>query len=265
MHLASHKRRPIVIKCVNSGAHITVDIKVVCLSVNLNKLFLIFVSGGIVPLTVPESCAVFCFLPYTISLSCFIKLIGYAAACVVILTRNSRIIFAEIMPCSVNFYPTGLKNSADRIVICAVHFEKTRACIVYIAALFADKLSVDQFIFMSRCGYGRAPVNNGVADFAERSSRVARFRAGRRLVSKRFGGMDMSSVPRVIICLSFGCGNHIFCHLIHLGVNLRTFTGESICRTINKCYKTAVDLHADVDGPEFLHALELSIGICRLT
>ena len=184
MHLASHKRRPIVIKCVNSGAHITVDIKVVCLSVNLNKLFLIFVSGSIVPLTVPESCAVFCFLPYTISLSCFIKLIGYAAACVVILARNSRIIFAEIMPCSGNFYPTGLKNSADRIVICAVHFEKTRACIVYIAALFADKLSVDQFIFMSRCGYGRAPVNNGVADFAERSSRVARFRAGRRLVRK---------------------------------------------------------------------------------
>ena len=89
------------------------------------------------------------------------------------------------MPCSVNFYPTGLKNSADRIVICAVHLEKTRACIVYIVALFADKLSVDQFIFMSSCGNGLAPVNNGLADFAERSACVARFCAGRSFVRKR--------------------------------------------------------------------------------
>ena len=74
--------------------------------------------------------------------------------------------------------------------------------------------------------------------------------------------MNMSAVPCIVICFAFGGGNHILSHLVHLGVNLRTLTGEFICRAINKCYKTAVDLHADVDRPEFLHALELRIGVC---
>ena len=37
---------------------------------------------------------------------------------------------------------------------------------------------------MSCCGNGLAPVNYGIADFAVCSARVARFRAGRRLVGK---------------------------------------------------------------------------------
>ena len=120
----------------------------------------------------------------------------------------------------------------------------------------------NESVAMSRCGNGRAPVNNGVADFAERSARVACFRASRRLVGNSVGGMDMSAVPGIVVRFAFGGGNHILRHLVHLGVDLRTFTGECIGRTVDKCNDTAVDLHADVDGPEFLHALELSIGIC---
>ena len=125
--------------------------------------------------------------------------------------------------------------------------------------------AVSNFIAMSRCGNGRAPIDDGVADFAERSARVACFRAGRRLVGNSVGGMDMSAVPGIVVRLAFGGGDHILRHLVHLGVDLRTFTGECIGCTVDKCNDTAVDLHADVDGPEFLHALELSIGICRLT
>ena len=75
--------------------------------------------------------------------------------------------------------------------------------------------------------------------------------------------MDMSTIPCIVICLAFGGGNHILCHLVHLGVDLRTFAGECICCTVDKCNDTAVDFHADVDRPEFFHALELSIGKCR--
>ena len=89
-------------------------------------------------------------------------------------------------------------------------------------------------VAMSRCGNSRAPVNNGVADFAVSSSSVARFRAGRRLVGNSVCCMDMSAVPGIVICLTFGGGNHILCHLVHLGVDLRTFTGECIGRTVDK-------------------------------
>ena len=71
----------------------------------------------------------------------------------------------------------------------------------------------------------------------------------------------MAAVPGSIICLAFGGGNHILCHLIHFGINLWAFAGEGISRTVGKGNDTAVDLHADIDGPEFLHALELSICI----
>ena len=98
----------------------------------------------------------------------------------------------------------------------------------------ALKHAVNNLIAMSCCGNGRAPVNNGVADFAERSARVACFRAGRCLVGKCFCGVNMSAIPRVIICLSFVCGDHILRHLVHLGVDLRTFTGECIGRTVDK-------------------------------
>ena len=134
-----------------------------------------------------------------------------------------------------------------------------------LAASGALKYAVNNFIAMSCCGNGRAPVNNGLADFAVSSSSVPRFRAGRRLVSNGLRGVDMSAVPGIVVRFAFGGGDHILRHLVHLGVDLRTFTGECIGCTVDKCNDTAVDFHADVDGPEFLHALELSIGICRLT
>ena len=89
-------------------------------------------------------------------------------------------------------------------------------------------------VAMSRCGNSRAPVNHGLADFAVSPSSVARFRAGRRLVGNSVCCMDMSAVPCIVICLTLGCGNHILCHLVHLGVDLRTFTGECIGRTVDK-------------------------------
>ena len=98
----------------------------------------------------------------------------------------------------------------------------------------ALKHAGDESVAMSRCGNGRAPVNHGLADFAVSSSSVARFRASCRLVGNSVCCMDMSAIPRVIICLSFVCGDHILCHLIHLGVDLRTFTGECIGRTVDK-------------------------------
>ena len=84
---------------------------------------------------------------------------------------------------------------------------------------------------VSRCGNGRAPVHNGVADFAERSARVARFRAGRRLIRKSnginvvgcgiriilfgVGSVVVSAVPSVVLCGTVGI-RPIFCLCINL-------------------------------------------------
>ena len=46
--------------------------------------------------------------------------------------------------------------------------------------------------------------------------------------------MDMSAVPGIVVRFAFGGGDHILRHLVHLGVDLRTFTGECIGRTVDK-------------------------------
>ena len=148
------------------------------------------------------------------------------------------------------------------IVCLAVHREQPRAYIDIIAVR-AHKTSVGDCVVVSGRGDCRTPIDDGIADLAEGPVGVSCLGAGDSLVGKCLGSMYMTAVPRIVICLAFCGGNHILRHLVHFGINLRTFTGECICCTVNKRYKTAVDLHADVDGPEFLHALELSIGICR--
>ena len=94
--------------------------------------------------------------------------------------------------------------------------------------------AVNNFIAMSCCGNGLAPVNYGIADFAVCSACVACFCAGRRFVGKCIRGVDMSAVPSSVICFALIGGNHILRHLVHLGVDLRTFTGECIGRTVDK-------------------------------
>ena len=133
------------------------------------------------------------------------------------------------------------------------------------AAAGALKHTVNEIIVMSCFGNSRTPVNYGVADLAEGSAGVTVFSAGGCLIFQSFCCMDMTAVPRIIIGLAFRGGNHVLGHLIHLGVHLRTLAGEGIGRAAHKGHEATVNLHADVDGPEFLHALELSIGICRLT
>ena len=75
----------------------------------------------------------------------------------------------------------------------------------------------------------------------------------------------MSAVPSVIISLALGSAYHILCHFIAFGINLRTFAGEAVDSAVNKGKNSAVNLHAYVYRPEFLHCLELCIGVCRLT
>ena len=103
-----------------------------------------------------------------------------------------------------------------------------------LAASGALEHAVNEVIFMTGRGNRLAPVNHGLADFAVSSSSVPRFRAGRRLVGNSVGGMDMSAVPGIVVRFAFGGGDHILRHLVHLGVNLRTFTGECIGCTVDK-------------------------------
>ena len=110
-------------------------------------------------------------------------------------------VFAKVIVYSVNSINTGDFLAVNVIVITVpsvgnnytvnIHFAVGPNAVEQFVAVRAFENAVNNFIIVSRCGYGRAPVNNGVADFAERSARVARFRAGRRFVSKRFGGMFM--------------------------------------------------------------------------
>ena len=85
-----------------------------------------------------------------------------------------------------------------------------------ISAFGAFQNAVNESVGMPRCGYGRAPVNNGVADFAERSSRVACFRAGRSLVRKSNGCMLMprsnieSSALVALVNTDIAVGAHRF-------------------------------------------------------
>ena len=132
---------------------------------------------------------------------------------------------------------------------------------IEITTALAFEYIVNEIKAMSCCRNGCPPIYNRVADLTIGSVGIARLSASRSLVRKSGSGMGVSAVPSIIIGFAFSGGNHVLCHFVHFGVNLRSFTGECIGRTVNKRYKTAVDLHADVDRPEFLHTLELSIGI----
>ena len=106
-----------------------------------------------------------------------------------------------------------------------------------------------------------APHHHGVTDLAIGTAGVALFRTGCCLVGNCLCSVDMSAIPGIVISLALSGGDHILCHLVHLGIHLGAFAGEGIGGAINKGDDTTVDLHADVDGPELLHALELRVGI----
>ena len=183
-------------------------------------------------------------------------------------------ILAEVIINAVDCIDTGNLLAIDIIVVAIpaidsryaidIRFAVCPYAIVEIAASGALQHTVNNFIAMSCCGNSCAPINNGVADFAKRSSCVARFCACCCFVGKCIRGVDMSAVPSSVVRFAFGGGDHILRHLVHLGVDLRTFTGECILVAVGKRYETTVDFHADINRPEFLHALELRIGICLL-
>ena len=160
IHFFSHQRWPICIQHLNSGSCITVKIKIVCLSVYFNKFALICISGGIIPLTIPESFTCLCFLPYAIRFAGFIKLISDVTACIIILPGNSLIIFTKVMPSTINFNPAGLQNTANCIVILAVHFKQSWTGIVYIVAVNAYKLPINKFILVSCSRNSFSPINH---------------------------------------------------------------------------------------------------------
>ena len=122
-------------------------------------------------------------------------------------------------------------GDSDTVNIC---FTVSPYTVEQLAASGALEHAVNEVIFMTGRGNRLAPVNNGVADFAERSARVARFRAGSGFVGDCVCCMDMSTIPCIVICLTFGGGDHILRHLVHLGGGLMIFNGECIGRTVDK-------------------------------
>ena len=121
--------------------------------------------------------------------------------------------------------------------------------------------AVDQSVAVACCGNGRAPLHHGFAYLAVGAAGIAFLGAGRRLVSDGRGGVDVAAVPSVVVGLTLVGGDHILRHLVHLGIHLRAFTREGIGGAINEGDDTTVDIHADVDGPELLHALKLRVSI----
>ena len=114
---------------------------------------------------------------------------------------------------------------------------------------------------MASCGNCITPNDDGVANLAIGSIRIASFGAGGFLVGDGLSSVDMPAVPSVVVGLTLVGGEHILCHFVHLGIHPRAFAREGIGGAIKESDQAAVDLHADVDGPELLHALELCIGI----
>ena len=142
------------------------------------------------------------------------------------------------------------------------------AILLAVKQIIADSAlqnTVNEFIIVAGGGSGGAPFHHGRAHLAVGAASVAGLGAGRRLVIDGLCRVDMAAAPGIVISLALSGGDHILRHLVHLGVHLRTFAGEGIGGAVNEGDNTAVDLHADVDGPELLHALELRVGIGRLT
>ena len=125
--------------------------------------------------------------------------------------------------------------------------------------------AVHKAVAVSRGRDRSAPVYHRIAALAIGAAGIAILRAGGSLIRQRCGSVDMAAVPRVVIGLALGGGDHILRHLVHFGIHMRAFAGEGIGRTVDKGHKAAVDLHADIDRPELLHIAELLIGKGRLS
>ena len=130
-----------------------------------------------------------------------------------------------------------------------------------LAAVFALQNAVCKSVAVARSLQGSAPVHNGAAHCAVGPAGVAALGAGCRLVGYGLRSMDMAAVPGIVIGLALCGGDHILGHLVHLGVHLGAFPGEGGGGPVRKGDHAPVDLHADVNGPELLHGLELRIGI----
>ena len=100
---------------------------------------------------------------------------------------------------------------------------------------------------VSRCGNGRAPVNNGVADFAERSARVARFRAGRGLVRKSNGCMLMprsnieSSALVALVNTDIAVSAHRFA--VYLNLCGRECSERTVFKYDTSCFCQKLNIH----------------------
>ena len=104
LHLAFQKRRVVIIQSVDSGSHITGSIKVICFSINYNKLALILVSGSIIPLPIPESGTVSRYLPCTFCHALLVKLVCDTPDRVS--AGYGRTVFFEIIPLIIKRCPS---------------------------------------------------------------------------------------------------------------------------------------------------------------
>ena len=168
---------------MNAGGYVTVYVEVICLSIDFDKVSLILISSGIVPLSIPESLAVFGGLPHTVSLTGFIELIGYATACIVVLTGDSSIVSTEVMPCTVDLDPAALESTAYGVVVLTVHFKQSGNIISLIAS-GANKLTVNKLIAVPSCRSCRTPINDRLAICTVCSAGITGFRAGSFLIVK---------------------------------------------------------------------------------
>ena len=129
-----------------------------------------------------------------------------------------------------------------------------------ISAFAASENTVCDCIAVSFCLERSAPIHHGIAYVAECSACISAFRAGSGFIFHSMCGMYVTAVPCIEISLAFGSGYHILCHFVHFGIHLRTFARECIGCSVRKYHYAAVYFHADIDGPEFFHAFELSIS-----
>ena len=121
--------------------------------------------------------------------------------------------------------------------------------------------AVNEFITVTGCRNGRAPVNHGVTYLAEGTSGVAGFGAGGGFVFDCGCGVDMTAVPSRLIILTFLCFDHELLNSPSLGITEHVFTGEGIGCAISQGYSTL--LYADIHSnpPVLVLALEPCVGV----
>ena len=190
---------------------------------------------------------------------------------------STHAIFAEVVVIAVDVLNAGQLHAVHIVAIAnpSVGYSHTvrinltvspLAGVGFLTALMSTLQNIVHKIILMACGRDRgAPVNNRATNLAVGSVGVAAFCAGRILIVKFGYGVDMSTIPIVIIFFALGGRDHVLAHLVHFGIYLRAFAGERIGCSVRKHHDTTVDFHADVNGPEFFHGFELCVGVCGLS